>query len=80
MKHSFLNRALGLLLALVCILGVLPLSAFAAGGSSDIPSTITQKSADYMYSAGKPVRYESASDTVNAVGRPYVFNAQVDVT
>ena len=30
MKNKIVNRALSLLLALVCILGVLPLSAFAA--------------------------------------------------
>ena len=48
MKHSFLNRVLSLLMALVCILGILPLSAFAATGLSNAPSTITQKSSDYM--------------------------------
>ncbi len=79
MKHSFLNRALSLLLALVCILGVLPLSAFAAEGPSSPPATITQKSSDYMYSGGKPVRYEAASSAINSVGRPFVFDEQVDV-
>lgn len=78
MKHKLLNRAAALMLALACVLGTLPLSAFAAGLST-APGSITQKSADYMYASGKPVRYESASDTVNAVGHPYVFNAQVDV-
>ena len=78
MKNNIVNRALSLLLALVCIVGVLPLSAFAAEGIA-APSAITQKSADYTYTNGRPVRYESASDTVNAVGRPYVFSAQVDV-
>ncbi len=79
MKHSFLNRALSLLLALVCILGILPLSAFAAEGLSNAPATITQKSSDYMYSGGKPVRYEAASSAINSVGRPFVFDEQVDV-
>ncbi len=79
MKHSFLNRALALLLALVCVMGVLPLSAFAATGLSNAPSTITQKSSDYMYSGGKPVRYEAASSAINSVGRPFVFDEQVDV-
>ena len=79
MKHSFLNRALALLLALVCVMGILPLSAFAATGLSNAPSTITQKSSDYMYSGGKPVRYEAASSAINSVGRPFVFDEQVDV-
>lgn len=77
LKHKLFNRAMALLLALTCVLGLLPLSAFAAAATA--PTAITQKSANYMYVGGKPVRYESASDTINAEGHPYVFNAQVDV-
>ena len=70
MKRSFFNRALSLLLALVCILGVLPLSAFAAEGLSTAPASITQKSSDYMYIGGRPVRYRAASDVINNAGLP----------
>ena len=79
MKRSFFNRALSLLLALVCILGVLPLSAFAAEGLSTAPDSITQKSSDYMYIGGRPVRYRAASDVINNAGLPYVFDEQVNV-
>ena len=79
MKHSFFNRALSLLLALVCIMGVLPLSAFAAEGLSSAPGSITQKSSAYMTIGGRSVRYKAASSTINNVGLPYVFNEQVDV-
>ena len=79
MKHKIINRAVTLLLALVCVMGILPLSAFAAGGLSSTPASITQKSCDYMYSGGHPVRYEAANNTLNAVGRPYVFDEQVEV-
>ena len=79
MKHSLFNRALSLLLALVCVMGVLPLSAFAAGGLSSAPSSITQKSSAYMTIGGRSVRYKAASSTINNVGLPYVFNEQVDV-
>ena len=78
MKNKFVQRALSLLLALVCVLGILPLSAFAAGLSS-APSSITQRSSDYMKIGGKSVRYKAASSTINNVGLPYVFNEQVDV-
>ena len=37
LKSKFFTRALSLLLALVCVLGVLPLSAFAASGLSSAP-------------------------------------------
>ena len=79
MKHSFFNRTLSLILALVCVMGVLPLSAFAAGGLSSAPSSITQKSSAYMTIGGRSVRYKAASSTINNVGLPYVFNEQVDV-
>ena len=79
MKHSLFKRALSLLLALVCVMGILPLSAFAASGLSTAPSSITQKDCDYFYAGAHPVRYESASDTINAEGLPFVFDEQVDV-
>lgn len=56
LKRSFFNRILSLLLALVCILGVLPPPAFAAEGLPSTPNSITQKDCDYMYSGGKPVK------------------------
>ncbi len=79
MKSKFANRALSLLLALVCILGILPLSAFAATGLSSAPGSITQKSSDYMKIGGQAVRYKAASSIINNVGLPYVFDEQVDV-
>ena len=54
MKHKFFQRALAMLLALVCVMGILPLSAFAAGGSA--PSSITQRSSAYMTIGGRSVR------------------------
>ena len=78
MKNNIIKRTLSLLLALVCIIGVLPLSAFAAGLSS-APSSITQRASDYMKIGGKSVRYKAASSTINNTGLPYVFNEQVDV-
>ena len=78
MKHKLINRALSLLLALVCVMGLLPLSAFAAGLSS-APGTITQKSSDYMKIGGQSVRYKAASSAINNVGMPYVFDEQVEV-
>ena len=77
MKHKFINRIMSLLLALVCVMGLLPLSAFAAGLST-APGSITQKSSDYMKIGGKSVRYKAAS-IINNVGLPYVFDEQVDV-
>ena len=79
MKHNFLKRAVSLLLALVCVMGVLPLSAFAAEGLSSAPSSITQRSSDYMKIGGRSVRYKAASSVINNVGLPYVFDEQVDV-
>jgi len=79
LKHSFAKRALALLLALVCVMGLLPLSAFAAAGLSSAPGSITQKSSDYMKIGGKSVRYKAASSVINNVGLPYVFDEQVDV-
>ena len=79
MKHNFLKRAVSLLLALVCVMGVLPLSAFAAEGLSSAPSSITQRSSDYMKIGGRSVRYQAASSVINNVGLPYVFDEQVEV-
>ncbi len=79
MKQKLIQRAMALLLALVCAMGILPLSAFAAEGLSSAPASITQKSSDYMYIGGRPVRYRAASDTINNAGLPYVFDEQVTV-
>ena len=79
MKNNIIKRAVSLLLALVCVMGILPLSAFAAEGLSQAPSTITQKSSDYMKIGGKSVRYEAASSVINNIGLPYVFDEQVEV-
>ena len=79
MKHKFINRVISLLVTLVCVMGILPLSAFAAGGLSSAPASITQKSSDYMKIGGKSVRYKAASSVINNVGLPYVFDEQVDV-
>ena len=78
MKNNIMKRAVSLLLALVCVLGVLPLSAFAAGLSS-APASITQRSSDYMKIGGRSVRYKAASSVINNVGLPYVFDEQVTV-
>ena len=79
LKNKIATRTLSLLLALVCVLGILPLSAFADTGLSSAPASITQKSSDYMYIGGRPVRYRAASDTINNNGLPYVFDEQVSV-
>ena len=79
MKHKFINRVISLLVALVCVMGVLPLSAFATTGLSSAPASITQKSSDYMKIGGKSVRYKAASSVINNVGLPYVFDEQVNV-
>ena len=79
MKNKIVNRALSLLLALVCVMGVLPLSAFAAEGQSDAPAYVTQQSVDYWRTNGRLVRYQSASSTINNAGRAHVFDAQVSV-
>ena len=79
MKNKIVSRAVSLLLALVCVMGVLPLSAFAAEGLSDAPGSITQKSSDYMKIGGQSVRYKAASSVINNVGLPYVFDEQVTV-
>ena len=77
MKNKFVQRTLALFLALVCVMGILPLSAFAAEGNA--PGSITQKSSAYMTIGGRSVRYKAASSTINNMGLPYVFNEQVDV-
>ena len=70
LKRNIIQRAVSLLLALVCIVGVLPLSAFAAEGLSSAPGSITQKSSDYMKIGGQSVRYKAASRAINNVGLP----------
>jgi len=79
LKNNIIKRTMSLILALICVLGLLPLSAFAATGLSSAPDSITQKSSDYMYIGGRPVRYRAASDTINNNGLPYVFDEQVTV-
>ena len=79
MKNSIIKRVISLLLVLVCVLGVLPLSAFAATGLANAPDSITQKSSAYMTIGGQSVRYKAASSVINNIGLPYVFNEQVDV-
>ena len=79
LKNNIIKRAVSLLLALVCVMGVLPLSAFAAEGLSSAPGSITQRSSDYMKIGGRSVRYKAASSVINNVGLPYVFDEQVDV-
>ena len=75
MKNTIIKRAVSLLLALVCVMGVLPLSAFAAGLSS-APGSITQRSSDYMKIGGRSVRYRAASSVINNVGlHPHHFEA-----
>ena len=78
MKNNLFKRVIALLMALVCIMGVLPLSAFAAGLST-APSSITQKSCDYMFNRGNVVRYRAANATVNSYGIPHVFDVQMSV-
>ena len=70
---------MSLLLALVCAVGLLPLSVFAATGQSDAPAYVTQQSADYWRTNGRLVRYQSASSQINSAGRAHVFDAQVSV-
>ena len=79
LKNNIIKRTMSLILALICVLGILPLSAFAATGLSSAPDSITQKSSDYMYIGGRPVRYRAASETINSNGLPYVFDEQVTV-
>ncbi len=70
------KRPIALLLVLVCLLGLLPLSAGAAG---EAPATITQVSSSYVTINGHYARYRAASDAINNVGLPYVFNEQVNI-
>ena len=79
MKSNLFKRAVALLLTLVCVLGVLPLSALAADGLSTAPSSITQKNCDYVKIGGQLVTYKSASSVVNSDGLPHVFDEQVEV-
>ena len=79
LKNNLFKRAAALLLTLVCVLGVLPLSALAADGLSSAPGSITQKSCDYVKIGGQLVTYKSASSVVNSDGLPHVFDEQVEV-
>jgi len=78
LKHNIINRAVAFLLT-VCVMGLLPLSAFADSRLSSAPDAITQKSCAYMSIGGKSVRYKAASSVINNVGLPFVFDEQVDV-
>ena len=78
MKNKIFKRA-ALLLALVCIVGILPPPSFAAGGLSGAPASITQKSCDYVKVNGRFVSYETASSVINREGLPHVFDEQVEV-
>ena len=49
MKNTIIKRILSLVLALVCVLGVLPLSAFAATGLSSAPGSITNNGLPYVF-------------------------------
>ena len=77
MKNHIFKRSLALFLALICVLGILPLSAFAADATP--PASITQISSDYVTINGKYVRYRAASSAINSIGLPYVFNEQVNI-
>ena len=79
MKNNHLIRIAALFLALVCVVGVLPLSVFAADGLSDAPATITQKSCKIMTIGGRMVHYESASSVINNEGLPDVFEEYMNV-
>ena len=80
MKNNIFKRAAALLLALVCIVGILPPPAFAAsGGPSGAPASVTQKSCDYVKINGRFVTYKTASSVINSEGLPTVFDEQVEV-
>ena len=78
MKENIVKfkRPIALLLVLVCLFGLLPLSATAAG---EAPATISQISSSYVTINGHYARYRAASDAINNVGLPYVFNEQVNI-
>lgn len=77
MKNHIFKRGLALFLALVCVMGILPLNAFAADATP--PASITQISSDYVTINGKYVRYRAASSAINSIGLPNVFNEQVNI-
>ena len=77
MNNNIFKRSIALLLVLVCIMGILPMSAFAAGVTP--PASITQISSAYVTINGRYARYEAASSAINNVGLPYVFNEQVNI-
>ena len=64
MKNSIIKRVISLLLALVCVLGVLPLSAFAATGLANAPDSITQKSSAYMTIGGPSAIKRPAASSI----------------
>ena len=77
MNNKIFKRSIALLLVLVCVMGILPLSALAADVTP--PASITQVSSSYVTINGHYARYKAASDAINSVGLPYVFNEQVDI-
>ena len=77
MKQNIFKHSLALFLVLVCALGILPLSALAAGATP--PASITQLSSNYVSINGRFVRYHAASDVINNVGLPFVFHERVDI-
>ena len=79
MKNNLFIRAAAFLLALVCVVGVLPLSAFAADGLSDAPGSITQKSSKFMTVSGRLVQYESANSVLRNEGSAPVFDEEMEV-
>ncbi len=79
MKNNFAKRTISLILALLCVVGILPLSAFAATGSLTAPASITQTSCDYVTYQGSYLKYETANSTVNSHGISYVFDEKVSV-
>ena len=79
MKNNLFQRTIALLLALVCVVGLLPAPVSAVEGLSIAPASITQKSCDFMRIDGQVVHYESASGVINSEGQPSVFDEQMEV-
>ena len=61
------------------MVGVLPISSFAATGLTTAPASITQTSCDYVTYMGSYLRYQTANSTVNSHGTSYVFDEKVSV-
>ena len=79
MKNNMFTRGIALLLVLVCIVGVLPTPASAAGGLSSAPASVTQQYCSAMTIGGQLVYYESAASVINNEHLPHVFIEEVDV-